>query len=150
MIAATPFHAAVLAEIHAAAFPLAERWDAAAFANLLQTPGASAWLDERGGFVLTRHAGGEAEVLTIAVLPGLRRQGIGRNLLAAAVEACDGPMFLEVAAGNTPALALYHALGFEECGRRRNYYGVGRDALVLRRDAASSPSPLAGEGRGEG
>ena len=138
MIAATPFHAAALAEIHAAAFPKGERWNAAAFATLLQTPGARAWLDERGGFVLTRQAGGEAEVLTIAVLPGLQRQGVGSALLTAAIQACDGAMFLEVAADNAPALALYDALGFEECGRRRHYYGQGEDALVLRRNAASS------------
>ena len=138
MITATPLHAPVLAAIHEAAFPPGERWDAAAFASLLQTPGASALLDERGGFVLTRHAGGEAELLTIAVEPGLRRQGVGRTLLAAALAASDGPMFLEVASDNAAAATLYRSLGFVGCGHRRDYYGPGRDALVLRRDGRAA------------
>jgi ribosomal-protein-alanine N-acetyltransferase len=134
VIAATPLHAGVLAAIHEAAFPPGERWNAPAFATLLQTPGASALLDERGGFVLTRHAGGEAELLTIAVEPGLRRQGVGRSLLAAALAACEGPMFLEVASDNAAAVALYRSLGFVGCGHRRDYYGPSRDALILRHD----------------
>jgi ribosomal-protein-alanine N-acetyltransferase len=137
VITATPLHAAVLAAIHEAAFPPGERWDEAAFATLLQTPGASALLDERGGFVLTRHAGGEAELLTIAVDPRARRQGVGRSLLAAALADCDGPMFLEVASDNPAAGSLYTSLGFVRCGLRRDYYAPGRDALVLRHDPIS-------------
>lgn len=135
MIAATPFHAAALAAIHAAAFPPAETWDAAALAGLLATPGAVALLDARGGFVLARQAGGEAEVLTIAVAPAARRQGVARALLAAMCAACDGPVFLEVAEDNLPATRLYAEAGFALCGRRRDYYGARRDALVLRREA---------------
>ena len=138
MIKATPFHADALAEIHASAFPPAARWTAESFASLLQTPGAMAMLDERGGFVLTRQAGGEAELLTIAVAPAARRHGIARTLLQAAIAACPGPMFLEVAADNAAALALYSALDFKQVGRRRDYYGPGRPALVLRR--APKPS----------
>ncbi len=71
VIAVTALHAAALAAIHAAAFPPGERWDAAAFAGLLATPGTFGLLDERGGFVLARQAGGEAELLTLAVLPAV-------------------------------------------------------------------------------
>jgi ribosomal-protein-alanine N-acetyltransferase len=58
----------------------------------------------------------------------------GREALAAARARGAAAMFLEVAAGNTPALALYAREGFAEVGRRRRYYADGADALVLRRD----------------
>jgi ribosomal-protein-alanine N-acetyltransferase len=79
-------------------------------------------------------AGGEAEILTLAVAPSSRRQGIARALVAAVVaEVADVPVFLEVAADNEPAQVLYTDAGFTACGRRRDYYGPGRDAIVLRR-----------------
>jgi ribosomal protein S18 acetylase RimI-like enzyme len=40
-------------------------------------------------------------------------------------------MMLEVEDGNEPALALYQQLGFVTLARRSNYYGPGRDALVM-------------------
>ena len=133
MIAVTPGHAATLAAIHAEAFPPGERWDLAAFAGLLGMPGACGLLDGGGGFILARHAGGEAEILTLAVVPPARRCGVGRGLLTAMLEQLACPVFLEVAADNLAALNLYLLVGFTECGRRRAYYGLGRDALVLRR-----------------
>ena len=128
----TALHAAALAAIHADAFPPGERWNEAAFAELLAMPGSYGWLDARGGLALARHAGGEAELLTLAVVPQARRQGLGRGLVAAVLAEACGPMFLEVAADNAAALALYAALRFLPCGRRRDYYGAGRDAVVLR------------------
>ncbi len=127
-----PAHAAALAAIHAAAFPPGERWGAAAMAELLALPGVFGFIDPGGGCILARRAGGEAEILTLAVAPAARRRGAGRALLDR-VAASPEPLFLEVAAGNAPALALYAAAGFGEVGRRRGYYGPGRDALVLRR-----------------
>ena len=134
MIAVTVAHADLLAWIHERSFPPSERWDAAAFAELLRTPGAFGVLDGRGGFVLARQAGGEAEVLTLAVEPAARRLGVGRALMAALAGGFSGPVFLEVADDNEAALGLYASAGFVECGRRRGYYGPFRDALVLRRD----------------
>ncbi len=136
MIEASPAHAAALAAIHAAAFPPAESWDAAAMARLLAMPGVFGLIDPAGGCVLARVAADEAEILTLAVAPGQQRHGVGRRLLqhaggrAAALGAAT--LFLEVSAGNGPALALYDAAGFAACGRRRKYYPDGSDALVLR------------------
>ena len=138
VIDVTPCHAALLAEIHAAAFPPGERWDAAAMAGLLAMPGAFGLLDDRGGFVLARAAGGEAELLTVAVAPPVRRHGVGRALVAGVLDRLGGPVFLEVAADNQAARGLYGDAGFVACGRRQDYYGPGRDALVLRHGA---PSP---------
>ncbi len=128
--------AAAMAAIHAASFPPAEAWPEAAFATQLGLPGVFARLDPRGGLVLARCVGDEAEILSLAVAPAARRHGIGRTLLAGALAAAAArgarAVFLEVAATNAPARALYAGAGFTEIGRRRGYYADGTDALVLR------------------
>ena len=130
-----PAYAAVLAAIHAAAFP-DEAWGAAAFQTQLEMHGVVALLDKRGGLLLLRVTVDEAEILTIGVLPVLRRRGIATGLLqtgilkAAALGATS--LFLEVDTSNRAAQALYAAAGFREVGRRKRYYANGADALVLR------------------
>ena len=48
----------------------------------------------------------------------------------------DGVIFLEVRAGNVPAVGLYDSFGFREIDRRKNYYrNPDEDALVMRRSA---------------
>ena len=139
---AAPADAAALAALHAAAFPPAEAWGGNAIALMLGLPGAYGLWSAGQGFVLARAAGGEAEILTLAVLPAARRQGVGAALLAAALQGAvlraAAVMFLEVAAGNAAALALYRAAGFVEVGRRRRYYADGDDALVMRRKLSPS------------
>src|SRR5580658_7161355 len=78
-------HAAAMAAIHGAAFPPNEAWGADAFALQLALPGVFGWLDRRGGVILARVAADEAEVLTLAVAPEARRQGIGTRLFDAAM-----------------------------------------------------------------
>lgn len=128
----------MLAAIHAESFPPAERWDEAAIGEQLGLPGTRALLAPTGGFVMWQQAADEAEVLTLAVLPALRRAGMGRALMDAAMRAmaASGAMvlFLEVARNNQPARRLYATLGFVQVGERRRYYADGGDALVLRRD----------------
>jgi ribosomal-protein-alanine N-acetyltransferase len=137
MIVATVAHAAVLAAIHAASFPPAERWPAAAFAAQLALPGVFGLVDDAGGMLLGRVAADEAEILTLAVAPEARRRGLGRALLLAAeahaAAAGAGRMFLEVAEGNAAALTLYVAAGYRPVGRRRGYYADGGDAVLLAR-----------------
>jgi len=122
---------APLARLHASAF--AESWDEKALRDLLAA-GAFAYAQD-DGFVLARVAGGEAEILTLAVAPPARGQGLGRRLLLAAIAHARAlgadTMFLEVGADNPAALALYARLGFAKVGDRKGYY-QGRDALVLR------------------
>jgi ribosomal-protein-alanine N-acetyltransferase len=99
------------------------------------------------GFILGRALAGEAEILTLAVAPTHRRRGLGRALLEAAMGVCGTlgaeTMFLEVAADNAAAIALYEAAGFAPAGRRKAYYArPGRaavDALVLRRELNTAP-----------
>ncbi len=133
---ATPAFAHALAAIHAAAFPLGERWGADALSLQLGLPGAFGLVDEVGGFVLARVAADEAEILTLAVAPPARRQGRARRLLGAAVTEAGRrgarSMVLEVSVRNEAARALYARAGFAEVGRRPRYYAGGVDALILR------------------
>lgn len=137
MIAAALVHADALAAIHRHAFPPGEEWSRDAFATQLAMPGVFGLVDPRGGLILARIAADEAEILTLAVLPAMRRHGVGRALLGAALDhasACGAvAAFLEVAEANGPARHLYEILGFETVGHRVGYYGPGNDAVVLRR-----------------
>lgn len=137
---ATVAHAAVLAAIHATAFPPRERWGADAISLQLALPGVFALLDPRGGMVLARVAGDEAEILTLAVEPRARRQGVATALLARilaeAARRGAGAMLLEVSVGNAAARALYRRAGFVGIGRRPGYYPDGSDALILRAELA--------------
>jgi ribosomal-protein-alanine N-acetyltransferase len=136
ILQATTLHAAAMAEIHAAAFPAGEGWGTDAIALQLAQTGAFGLIDPAGGVLLARVTAGEAEILTLAVAPAVRRQGRALALLNAAVARAHGAgartLFLEVGAGNEAAKALYAGAGFVEIGRRLRYYANGSDALVLR------------------
>jgi len=135
---ATADDSSTLARLHAEAF--AEPWSEAALAGLATSSGAFA-LAADDGFILVRALAGEAEILTLAVRPAARRRGLGRTLVQAAAadarEAGAESLFLEVAADNAAALALYAGCGFEPVGRRNAYYRrrdePAMDALVLRK-----------------
>ncbi|MDQ1692069.1 MAG: [ribosomal protein S18]-alanine N-acetyltransferase [Pseudonocardiales bacterium] len=81
--------------------------------------------------------GGTAQILTVGVLPGARRRGVGRLLVRALVAEARRrkaeEVLLEVRIDNEPARFLYEAEGFEALGTRRGYYEQGRvDALTMR------------------
>ena len=134
--------APTLSSLHGASFP--QGWSAAACAELLESPGASAVLAD-GGFAMLRTVAGEAELLTLAVAPERRGQGLGRALLRGALEQARAEgaetMHLEVAAGNTRAIRLYEGEGFERVGLRRGYYArpQGTEDAVLMRRALNTP-----------
>jgi len=128
--------AARLAALHATAFPTP--WGVAAFEALLDQDGVFA-LEATDGFILMRAVADEAEILTLAVRPAARRQGLAARLLTecatAAAARSATRLFLEVAADNAGALALYGGAGFALAGRRPGYYarpgGGHEDALIL-------------------
>jgi ribosomal-protein-alanine N-acetyltransferase len=121
-----------------------EAWTASQCAGLLPLPGV--WLTlarldgDVVGFGLARAVAGEAELLLLAVGHGVQRRGIGGMLLqrfiAVAKRRGAARVHLEVRDGN-PALLLYRKAGFQEVGRRSNYYrgqdGRLYDALTLAR-----------------
>lgn len=103
-----------------------------------------------GGMVVDN----DIQILDVAVDPDQRRRGIARKLLAHV--SYDAQMLgattasLEVETENAAAIALYRALGFEQIGCRRDYYGAGNDALVMQASLplvlpmdAESPEPTA-------
>lgn len=77
----------------------------------------------------------KGHVISLAVLPHVRRMGIGKSLLSRAVEAIKKrdvkEVYLEVRVSNTPAINLYQKLGFKIMRRVPRYYADGEDAYVM-------------------
>jgi ribosomal-protein-alanine N-acetyltransferase len=78
----------------------------------------------------------EGYITNVAVFPEYRRRGVAEQLIAVFDRFARGSrlafLTLEVRPSNSPAIALYRSFGFEEAGRRRNYYDLPReDALIL-------------------
>lgn len=129
-----------MADLHAACFTSPRPWSAQEFASLLSDP-KSVICGDPSGFVIGRVVLDEIELLTIAIAPDLQGQGRGTLVLAdflkAAAQRGAESCFLEVAETNTAARALYAKSGFNEIGRRKNYYatsgGSAVDAIVLSR-----------------
>jgi ribosomal-protein-alanine N-acetyltransferase len=141
--AAPPTASELLASLHARAFP--KPWSATEIAKLMENQAVFALVHGNGaeaqGFVMGWAAAGDAEVLTVAVVPEARRKGFGAALVtAASVTALvrgAKSIHLEVAEDNSAARALYAKLGYAEAGRRHAYYageGGSIDAIVMRRD----------------
>ncbi len=115
-------------------------WPASGFQAFLGELGLVSELGcEVVGYSFARVAGGEAEVLNLAVHPAHRLKGVGRSLLEQIIDrvAKRGAnlLFLEVRASNTEAQTFYRRMGFKQVGRRPNYYARPReDALILARE----------------
>ncbi|MEM9501425.1 MAG: GNAT family N-acetyltransferase [Pseudomonadota bacterium] len=88
---------------------------------------------EAAGFVLTRSALSEEELLLIAVMPEHRRSGLGRKLIdqlfIAARSRGATRIYLEMRRGN-PAIHLYQKAGFEPIGERPNYYRMANGQRI--------------------
>lgn len=135
---ATAADSDVMAAIHGSAFAGADAWGPDVFSLLLALPNVAGLLHSAGGMVLARVAADEAEVLTLAVTPTVRRSGVGAVLLQEAITLITAmgarTVFLEVSVSNSSALRLYTRTGFKQAGRRPHYYSDNADALVLRLD----------------
>ena len=122
-------------------------WSERALGSHRESAGAILLLTEDFAGALTgRILAPEMEIERVAVHPARRRRGYGDALLRAALDAGRRAgvlrVFLEVRAGNLPALALYRKNGFRLLSRRRDYYRDPReDALVL---VCDLPDPSAG------
>ena len=95
---------------------------------------------EAAGFVLSRQALDEEELLLISVRPEERGRGLGRGLLEGYIDAAARRgvrrIFLEMRANN-PASSLYRKAGFTPIGTRPRYYrtvdGQAIDAITFAR-----------------
>lgn len=88
-----------------------------------------------GGVVM---AADEGDITNVAVAKQCRNQGIGRMLIAELIHRTEevgvSRLFLEVRASNQPAIHLYQKMGFEQNGKRKNYYeSPVEDALLMMR-----------------
>jgi ribosomal-protein-alanine N-acetyltransferase len=92
------------------------------------------------GFILSRLAAGEAEILSVAIAPAWRGRKLAQPLLDLHLRRLAGlgtrVVFLEVGEHNAPATRLYRRAGFRDVGKRQGYYqgNGGATALVMRRD----------------
>jgi len=82
--------------------------------------------------------GAEADVLTVGVIPNHRGKGIARQLMGLitdwAKQQGSIAMMLEVLVDNIEAIGLYESLGYSKLNVRKDYFGAGLDALVMRLD----------------
>lgn len=123
-----------LAKLHQTCFPH-KPWGADDFADL-QKSGCEI-IASQNGFIVWRATLDEAEIITIGVHPDARRSGIAAAMLG--IMAADlkkrgvKHIFLEVAADNVAARALYEQDGFVQIGVRPKYYD-GVDAIMMRKD----------------
>ena len=80
----------------------------------------------------------EGYITNVAVFPAYRRRGVAAQLIQVFINFAKGNrlafLTLEVRPGNAAAIALYQGFGFQEAGRRKNYYDLPKeDALILTR-----------------
>jgi [ribosomal protein S18]-alanine N-acetyltransferase len=108
--------------------------------ELLENPNGHCWVAETDGRIVGMIVCwliiDEMHIATIAVHPDCRQQGIGKQLVIAALKALipQGALSatLEVRAGNIMAQNLYRYFGFRNVGLRKGYYkDSGEDALLL-------------------
>jgi ribosomal-protein-alanine N-acetyltransferase len=143
---AGPRDAAAFAALHGASFR--RGWSEDEFERLLLDRAMLAHRALLGhrpvGFIVSRIAAGEAEILSVAVARAQQGRGLARRLLDLHLRRLAGlgvrTVFLEVDDDNTPARRLYARSAFREVGRRAGYYpragSAAGAALVLRRDLA--------------
>lgn len=139
-LTARPRDAAAIAHLHAASF--GRGWEEDEVLRLLLD---GAVVTHRAmvrrnlvGFIMSRVASDEAEILSVAIAPARRGCGFSRLLLDFHLRSLAAlgarTVFLEVDEHNAPACRLYDGAAFHEAGRRQGYYHGGATALVLRRD----------------
>jgi [ribosomal protein S18]-alanine N-acetyltransferase len=142
--AARPRDARKLSQLHGASFN--RGWSETEFEQLLAERNTLTHRLRAGtetiGFIISRLAADEAEILSVAIDGGWRGRGLSRQLLQTHLGHLAGrgirTIFLEVEENNLPAVRLYRGCGFEVVGRREQYYrdpsGQLLSALVMQRD----------------
>jgi ribosomal-protein-alanine N-acetyltransferase len=133
-----------LSQLHRASFH--RGWGTEEFEQILIERNALAHRLRLGGstigFIVSRTAADEAEILSVAVAQKHRGHGFSRDLLRTHLGHLAGhglkKVFLEVEENNRPARALYERAGFRVVGRRERYYkdagGEQLNAVVMQRD----------------
>ena len=118
-------------------------WSEKSILSELENP-LSCWLvamdgERLAGYIGSQTVLGETDMMNLAVDPDYRRKGLGKELILSLIEALrqreSRCLTLEVRDSNAPARALYEGLGFQEIGRRKNYYrNPKEDALIYKKE----------------
>ena len=134
-------HIAQIAEIEKLCF--SDPWSENSVRYELTNP-LSLWLvavddGKVAGYVGSQSVLDEADMMNIAVHPDYRKQGVAQMLISELISQLSTNdvkcLTLEVRLSNDPAISLYHKMGFEQVGRRPNYYrNPKEDALILRKE----------------
>jgi ribosomal-protein-alanine N-acetyltransferase len=140
---ANAFDLAVFVSLDKKLFPYSP-WSASQYKEEFSSPTRHfvVALDDAQGIIgyagVFAPGGAEADVLTVGVIPSQRGKGIARQLMALitdwAKQQGSIAMMLEVKVDNTEAIGLYESLGYSKLNVRRDYFGAGLDALVMRLD----------------
>ena len=136
-------HVQQVAKLEAECFSMP--WSERSIASEITNP-LSYWIiavdgDTVVGYVGSQSVMGEADMMNIAVDHSYRRRGIAKELVEKLIQGlCEREVHcltLEVRCSNAAAISLYERLGFEQVGRRPNYYSAPKeDALILRKEWA--------------
>jgi [ribosomal protein S18]-alanine N-acetyltransferase len=130
-----------LLALDTACFPAPIAYSPAEMRQYLGRRGAACFVAVRGrelaGFVLTHDDGNTGHIITLDVIPGARRCGIGTTLLREAEQQMRSRgvsrVFLEAAVSNSPAVAFWQAQGYTTAGVLQGYYHEAGDAYVMMR-----------------
>lgn len=131
-------HAARLAELEKMCF--SDPWSEEGIAFEAENDAARFFValcgEEIAGYAGMLYAADLGNICNIAVFPQYRRHGVGRKLVYALIDSATElgvfELTLEVRESNEPAKALYRSFGFEEVGRRKNFYNdPAEDAIVM-------------------
>lgn len=101
-------------------------------------------LDHEGrliGFLIYRNIGGDFEIVQLALNKAYQRQGLASMMIDYMIQDAQSShiefIYLEVEMDNLPALNLYKKYGFEAIHQRKNYYGQGQNAIVMRKEMSN-------------
>ena len=89
------------------------------------------------GFIIFRQSFLDAELMQVMIRPDKQGNSFGSQLMKTAEDLLllEGisDLHLEVSETNTKAIAFYKRLGFIQIRIRKNYYGHGQNAWVMRK-----------------
>ena len=101
-------------------------------------------LDHEGrliGFLIYRNIGGDLEIIQLALNKEYQRQGLASMMIDYMIQDAQSStidfIYLEVEMDNLPAFNLYKKYGFEAIHQRKNYYGQGQNAIVMRKEMSN-------------
>jgi len=116
--------------------PIGGGWNEVKISRELEEHHGIGAFDESGkleAFCIYRKVPGLIEIMLLATGYRTHRMGAMRSLIRSLIEELnpEDVLWLEVHAGNLPAIALYESLGLKLCGERPNYYEDGGKALLF-------------------